>query len=168
MNEETKYPHWFTYLLAAYPRRSPENPKLTAAIIAQHFDAIQLSEEGRLEVAKKAAARYEFFPSIAALRSLGETFKVLLAAEAEPSQAQMKARRLKWPVCPACEEHTPDLDDCPLCEDMAAARAEDESPYFVNSLGELEEKRRPLTAEEMQARRDELAVMQGFLLEVLV
>ena len=25
-----------------------------------------------------------------------------------------------WPICPTCEEHTPDLEACPFCVDMKA------------------------------------------------
>jgi hypothetical protein len=129
----SELPIWFQYLQSAYPRQRFENPGQTAAIINQHFDAIELPESDRMEVSRRITARSEWWPAVAQLREVAN--EVLyekppekrisgLAAweKRRPSflkrEAELKLEREGWPVCQDCGEHTPNLGNCPFCLDI--------------------------------------------------
>lgn len=76
----------------------------------------------------------EWYPSIAVLRSKANSV-VWQATENRLTDrpdrsyaAYCNQERGAWPVCPMCEEHSPNVKDCPFCADMKTAMAYNSLP----------------------------------------
>lgn len=130
-----KLPNWFIYLEATFTGQKAKNPEHTAAILTGYFNDWELSEEQRMQVVKEAAVKHDYW-SVRRLRviakdissrpSLKEANGIQLSRTEQMlnEMKRLNREREAWPVCTSCGEHTPDLLNCPFCEDIRIMRSE--------------------------------------------
>lgn len=144
------FPAWFEYLQIAYPRERIEKPPVLCAIISKHFEEvgnIGISEKQRMEVVKRAVATCERWPAVATLRELASQ---ILYSQPDVEQQEDNRKEYRdaaarqrdiWlselsqmPICPHCGENTPDMLNCPFCEDMSEQASQEPAGEVVSWL----------------------------------
>ena len=127
MTTDNGFPNWLQYLLDVCRPQWRENslgaeyPRALALL-----DSFYADDEGRMMIGVKAYLKQK---SDAFIPFPGEIEKHLppLAEKDAPLIPFVLWHKYKvaalWPICPMCEEHTPNVKDCPLCADMKATAA---------------------------------------------
>ncbi len=128
---------WFEYLKAAHPAAAGKLTTDTVAVYETQF--ADVAPARMMRVAAEAVRRSKWFPSVNELRAIVAEFEEAAdlaearAWRAAAEREKQRRERAGWPVCDTCGEHTPSVEDCPFCADMA----EMDMPTMYEELTEV-------------------------------
>ena len=115
------FPVWLKYLLDVCRPRwrenglGAENPKAIALMDSFYSDNQDAVMAGVKAYLSQKTNAFIPFP--------GEIRQYMATTSTVKTRVSFSVARRAWPICPICEEHTPDLDNCPVCADMKAAQS---------------------------------------------
>ena len=119
------FPNWLQYLLdVCRPQWREIGLKTEYPRALALLDSFYAEDEARMMTAVKSYIRQK---SDAFIPFPGEIANHLQTERQEQNRTSRAFHvwhreevAAKWPICPMCEEHTPNVTDCPFCADMKA------------------------------------------------
>ena len=113
---QEQIPVWLQYLIGAYPQQKPS--AMTLAVMESQFS--EIAADVMLQAVKSYVAECKFWPAVSELNIYVDKFKASQEQWSIPFHIWHKVwARKNWTLCPGpCEELTPDIENCPFCEDM--------------------------------------------------
>lgn len=111
---DDQLPGWIQYLIGAYPQQKPN--KMTFAVLESQFQ--EYGNDIMLQAVKGYVTKNKYWPVVSELK---EYIKLPQEGHNIPFyiwHTRSYAPKY-WHECKGCGELSPNLDDCPFCEDIA-------------------------------------------------